>query len=438
MKSSRNGVLWSLAALLLVAAGLWIARGGEWVEVDVPSLPRGEAARDDLYAAKKLARQLGATVTAPKSFERLPPEGATLVLSSTRWNMFPGRAAALGAWVERGGRLVVFQSAFVERDNAPPWMPIRAVAAPHPPDQEAQPARRTPMGDPVPVEGTATAPADGRGVPGLIAGLVAPPCAVYHEPDDADAPAFGRARGLRVCGHAPWRLTSDEDSAWQLDAADGSVVLRVPVGLGSVASSAIDGAFDNVALLRDDGALAFAALLQLHAGDEVWFVDDERRARFLALLWEAGWPALLLGAAATLLALWRAGVRFGPLIAEVPRARRSVGEQIRRTAAFVAAGGGGALHRAAARALEEQARRSVPHYAALVTVSERSAAVARTIGGDAAALAAAMAPPTAASRRPALAAAIAVLEHARRALLPPSRAASVPNRIQPEAAHEHP
>ena len=424
MRPSRNAVLWSLGALLLVAAVVWFARGGEWVDIDVPSLPRGEAARDDLYAAKKLARQLGAAVTAPKSFEKLPPEGATLVLSSTRWNMFPGRAAALGEWVGRGGRLVVFQSAFIERDDAPPWMPIRAIAAPKPPGQGAEPARRTPMGDAAGEDGPASAPADARGLPGFVAGRIAAPCATYREPDDVEAPAFGRARSLRVCGHAPRRLTSDEDAAWQLDADDGSVALRVPVGRGSVASTAIDGAFDNAALLRNDGALAFAALLQLHAGDEVWFVDDERRARFLVLLWQTGWPALLLGAAATLLALWRAGIRFGPLIAEVPRARRSVGEQVRRTAAFVAGGGGGALHRAAARALEEQARRSVPHYASLLTVSERSAAVARTIGGDAAALAAAMAPPTAALRRPALAAAIAVLEHARRALLPPRHIAS--------------
>lgn len=424
MRPSINVVLWGAGAALLVAAGVWIASGGEWVEVDVPSPPRGEAARDGLYAAKKLARQLGARVTAPKSFERLPPDGATLVLSSTRWNMFPGRAAALGEWVERGGRLIVFQSAFVERDDAPPWMPIHAAAVPKPPGQGAEPGHRSPMGRPADDERPASAPAGAHGLPDLIAGLVAAPCATYREPDDIEAPAFGRARSLRVCGHAPWRLTSDEDSTWQLDADSGSVAMRVPVGEGSVASSAIDGAFDNAALLREDGALAFAALLQLHAGDEVWFVDDERRARFLALLWQAGWPALLLGAAAILLALWRSGMRFGPLVAEVPRARRSVGEQVRRTAAFIAGGGGIALHRAAARALEEQARRSVPHYAALVSVSERSAAVARTIGGDAAALAAAMVPPTAALRRPALAAAIAVLEHARRALLPPRPSAS--------------
>jgi hypothetical protein len=131
----------------------------------------------------------------------------------------------------------------------------------------------------------------------------------------------------------------------------------------------------------------------------------------------------LLGLAALALALWRDGPRFGPLVVEPGAARRSIGEQIRRTAAFVATGGGEALHRAALRALEAAAARTIPDFASLLVLSERASAIAARSGGDAAVLAAAMQTP---KRRHALAGAIAEMERARRALLPEARTARFP------------
>jgi sensor domain CHASE-containing protein len=59
---SRTG--WLVSALmtaLLAALIAWFMGAVEWVDVDVPRLPRGEAARDRFYVAKQLARQLGAS-----------------------------------------------------------------------------------------------------------------------------------------------------------------------------------------------------------------------------------------------------------------------------------------------------------------------------------------------------------------------------------------
>jgi hypothetical protein len=161
-------------------------------------------------------------------------------------------------------------------------------------------------------------------------------------------------------------------------------------------------------------------MLQPRPGEPIWFFDEETRARFLAVLWDNGAAALLLAAAAIALLLWRGGTRFGPLLADAPPARRSIGEQVRRTAAFIAAGGGAALHRASVRALEEEARRSLPGYTGLVGARERSEAIAQRTKTDPAALAAAMSLPARADRHR-LAAAIARLERARRALLPGRR-----------------
>src|SRR6185503_10625564 len=105
--------------------------------------------------------------------------------------------------------------------------------------------------------------------------------------------------------------------------------------------------------------------------------------------------------------LWRGGVRFGPLAAPAPTARRSLAEQIRGTGRFALHHGGSeALHAASVRALDEAARRRVAGYAALP-------AKART---DADALAAAVYNPRA--RRPHdVRNTIALLETARRRLI---------------------
>ena len=87
-------VRWLVRALVLalvVALAAWIERSIEWVDVPVADPAKGEAARDPLYAAKRLARRLGAEVTTIRNFEQLPPPATTLVIASHRWAMFPGR-----------------------------------------------------------------------------------------------------------------------------------------------------------------------------------------------------------------------------------------------------------------------------------------------------------------------------------------------------------
>jgi hypothetical protein len=398
MKLTMTPSRWlTLAGLALTAVlGVWLARSIEWVDVEQMRPPGKEAARDRFYAAKSLVRRLGGHVSAPLGLDVLPPPGATLLLSSSHWDMFPGRDAALRHWVESGGHLVIAEMPFFREQFVPEWVPLRNV-------QDAAEA--------------AAAASAAAASPGLVARGRAERCRLLSEPD-AVRPAFGLARSFRVCGFAATRLEHSVAPRWSIDDRNGTRMARVGVGRGSVTASTMRGSFANSGIVDDDGALAFVAALDLHAGDEVWFVDDETRRPLLSALASAGLPAVLLAAAALLLALWRAVPRFGPIAAEPAAARRSIGEQIRRTAAFIAAGDGLALHRASLLALEGAAGRAIADFAKLPTLSARAEAITALAGGDAAALAAAMRPP---NRRRALAAAIAELERARRSLLPDTR-----------------
>ena len=399
-------VMTALVAAIIAALIAWFMRSIEWVETDVPTPARGEAARDRFYVAKQLARRLGASVTTVHDLERMPPVGATLLIGSRRWSMFPGREAALRRWVDAGGRLVVLQSAWSAEGETPRWVPMRSA-----------PLRRD--GPAAPASAAAAAASAPRDIEAFLALLAkGAPCDDFVEPEGID-PAFGAARHYRLCGQQI-RVLHAAAPTWLLRSSEGAVAARVGYGRGDITANALDGSFDNRALVRDDGALAFAAMLQLREGDTVWFFDEETRARFLSLLWDRGAPALLLAGAAIMLLLWRSGTRFGPLLADTARARRSVGEQVRRTAAFIAAGGGAALHRASVRALEEEARRSIAGYATLLGARERAEAIARSTREDAASLGAAMSPLQRPDRHR-LATAIARLERARRALLPDRR-----------------
>jgi len=399
-------VMTALIAAIIAASIAWFMRSIEWIETDVPTPARGEAARDRFYVAKQLARRLGASVTTVHDLERLPPVGATLLIGSRRWSMFPGREAALRRWVDAGGRLVVLQSAWSAEGETPRWVPMRSA-----------PLRRD--GPAAPASAAAAAASAPRDIDAFLALLAkGAPCDDFVEPEGID-PAFGAARHYRLCGQQI-RVLHAAAPTWLLRSSEGAVAARVGYGRGDITANALEGSFDNRALVRDDGALAFAAMLQLREGDTVWFFDEETRARFLSLLWDRGAPALLLAGAAIMLLLWRSGTRFGPLLADTARARRSVGEQVRRTAAFIAAGGGAALHRASVRALEEEARRSIAGYATLLGARERAEAIARSTREDAASLGAAMSPLQRPDRHR-LATAIARLERARRALLPDRR-----------------
>jgi hypothetical protein len=422
----------ALVAALVVVLALWIQRSIEWVDVPVPVPPQGEAARDPFYAAKRLAERLGASVTTVRNFDQLPPPGATLILASPRWAMFPGREQALERWVRAGGHLVALQRAWSADAQAPAWVQIKSSTPP-------RNANNSRSESPAP-DGAASTPSAVVAPPAAaasdalagIARMIAPPCARYAEPDASEG-AFGAPRSYGVCGW-PSRVLRTAAPRWQLVGANGTVAVRVAVGAGDVTSNAIEGSFNNHALLRDDGALAFAAMLQLAPNDRVWFLVDEARAPLMALLWRHGAPAIALALAALGLALWRSGARFGPRLLDAPLARRSIGEQVRRTAAFVAGGGGAALHAASVRALDDEARRSIANYAGLLARSDRSDAIARKTGDDPAALAAAMAPQPRAGRKR-IAAAIHRLERARRVLVagghrishrPASRDASPP------------
>jgi len=431
---NRRALFPALVAALVLALVAWVIVHTRWEEVEVDDPARGAAATDETYALRRVLAGAGATLELRTSMEPLPPARGTLLLESSLWDIFPERDARLKTWVEQGGHLVVLGR--FGRGDLLRWVPL-AFGKPHAPATHKPGAGAAPVVRAEAASAPAGADEDGdEDVP--VVGKQLPrmnereerlarriferhgaghDCADFQE---TGAPAYEPGRVLRGCTpagavHALIRVAP----TWRLDGPRGTLALRVPVGRGDVTGVAPNLAIANRDLLQGDNALIAAAVLQATPGRAVWIVEDEAREPLVAWLWHEARTPALLALAAIALALWRLMVRFGPREAVPPRARRSMGEQVRGTGRFIAGSDTRALHAATRQAFETVARRRVEGWADLDDATRIDA------------LAASLPPPQALDRAalrasmnigggatPAqVVAAIAVLEQARRALL---------------------
>ena len=429
-----------VAALVLVLLG-WLILHTRWEEVEVDDPARGAAAADEVYSLRQVLAGAGATLTVRTSLEPLPPADATLLLESGLWDIFPERDARLKAWVENGGHLVVLgqfgrgellrwaplafapQQPVKRKLGAKPASPDAAHAA-HAEAASAPSAAGENGDEDVPVVGKQLPRMDER-QERLARRFLDPKgpghaCTDFRETVAAVSPAYEPGRVLRGCTAAgAVHALNRAVPTWQLEGPRGTLALRVPVGRGDVTGVAPALVIGNRELLQEDNGLIAAAVLQAQPGRAVWIVEDEAREPLLAWMWHEARTPSLLTLAAIALALWRLMVRFGPGEAQAPRARRSMGEQVRGTGHFIAGSDPRALHAATRQGFEAVARRRVEGWAELddsARIEALAASMPHPQAFAPASLQASMNIGGGATPAQVIAA-IAVLEQARRALL---------------------
>jgi len=448
----------SVWARRLIVAAIVLAIGAllheiRWEEVEVVDEAHGKAATDPYYSLRHVLQGAGATFESRTSLEPLPPAGATLLLESDLWNIFPEREARLRAWVEAGGHLVLRSPHSYGGDAELHWVPLTSVEPRRraKPDAPAASAASAASADDDADDDEQDAPSGhepGRaGEPGrrlsprqveqqrqraeriarIIGKATRHDCALFTETDATTQPAYEPGRALRGCTPAGTLRPLDHVvPTWMLKSASGTLAMRVPVGRGDVTGVAPWLPTGNRQLLEGDNALITAAVLQARPGRAVWIVEEESREPLLGWLWHEARTPFLLALAAVALSLWRLMARFGPREAVPPQARRSMGEQLRGTGQFIAGTDAAALHAATRKAFEDAARPRVEAWAERDD-ADRIAGLAQSLGPshsvDAAALLAALHIGIGATRAQILAA-TAVLEQARRAILRASAARS--------------
>jgi len=392
----RDWIPTLIVAMALVLLLVWIANHTYWQEVPVPMPLKGEAATNPFYTAQRLAESLGAHTEWRHEVLTSPGLDTVIVVSSWNWNLFPDRRARLEGWVRAGGRLVLDQTV-LSSAQLQEWVGI----------SQAYVEKAT---------GHASGEANGSRATHDDAEdedddeKCASVAVTASDPSELHPKSYYEYCGLRGQGH----LMIHRKTLWALHDATGVRAARVRIGRGTVTAFTARP-FGNRELLQADHAALFVDGTQLRRGDEVIFLSEGKGASLLQLVWDHGAPAVVFALALLGLALWRAGVRFGPLAAIPDPARRSLAEQIRGTGQFtVRFGGGRALHAAAVRALAEAADRHVVQYSRLSS-DERIATLARLTGLRGEELSQAL--HYAGPRRPAeLRSAVTLLELARRAV----------------------
>ncbi|WP_431046259.1 DUF4350 domain-containing protein [Roseateles sp. L2-2] len=378
---TRERLFLLLAAVALVLGGWWLSANTEWVDENVTRPATGEARSNPVYAFEQIMRRLGVKAEHFEQLDRMPPEGARLVLMSSNWDLVPERAGQIKAWVERGGHLVLLQGADWDETRLESWVPIFAVDVSEKLKREALAAR-------------AAAAAASAAEPKPVAPARAASTGSDDDDEDDDSdrdeadsepPVFGDIDSLDLCyrftngkrlklkpGHqALWTLTQD---------LHGHQLIRAAHGKGSVTVlDANPAVFQNLAPFSCDTSLLLAATVQAEPGATVWIFLNEKREALTPWLWHSGWIAIVLGMLALAAWLWRAAVRFGPRLAPPPRLRRSISEQVRGMGAYLHRHGHDALLAAQQRALEEAATRRLRGYARL-PMADRVHAVATATG----------------------------------------------------------
>lgn len=385
----RDRLLWIVAALVLVAAGWWLSANTEWVEEDVPRPARGEARDNPVYAFEQIMRKLGMQAEHHEQLDRMPPEGARLVLLSPNWDLVPERAEQMRAWVERGGHLVLLQGAEWDDTRLESWVPVFAVDITEKLRRQRErklelerqrergraPEHVGPVGSPTTAD--AASAADGTGKDDDD-----------EDRDDAisDPPVFGEYDALDLCyqfgGGKRLKIKPghQDQATWTLTQEHGQQLIRVNQGRGTVTVlNAAPKVFQDRAPFGCEISLLLAASVQAERGATVWLYLNEKREALTPWLWQRGWIAIVLGLLALAAALWRAAVRFGPRLAPPPRLRRSISEQVRGMGAYLHRHGRDALLAAQQRALDEAAAKQLRGYGRL-PLMERAAAVSAATG----------------------------------------------------------
>jgi hypothetical protein len=377
-----------IVVVVLLAFFGWIASNMRFTEVKMPMPLKGEAARNPFYAAIKLSEQLGAEAAWERVFTA-PADDSVIVVSDWNWTLSRARRERIERWVEGGGRLVIDQTLIGGLNEFERWSGIG----------ELEPVKKD---------------QDDEEEESALAER-------FFPKDCTSLLEDGTQRTIEVCDVNNARsLTSTRKVLWALRAGDRIQALRTAVGRGSV--TVINASpFRFRDFFLGDHPLLFVRATQLHRGDVLLFLTEEQHASLITLVWRFGSSVVLLMFAVIALALWRATARFGPLVAPLEAARRSLAEQIRGTGQFALRfGGGQSLHAATVRALRDAAIRRVPAYDRLSS-EERVAAVANASGVTREELAPALNFSGSRSSHE-LRQAIAVLETARRRLMRNKRA----------------
>ena len=257
---------------------------------------QGEAAANRYLAAQRLLERMGLEVRSLKLGEltALPPSTGTLILPTERVTLSRARAGRLKRWVDQGGHLIVVTWTLWDEENR----------------------REDPLLDPLGFR-------------------------QYAQLEDVEsalalASVPGREQPLAVMHDPRFRFEdSDGRATWSIGDVNGRHLLQTPVLRGTLTALTDDFFLTNYTIAEHDHAELVYRLARTDGRTgPVWIVFAEEWPGPWQLLWANGWAVVVALAFLVCAWIWMRSRRFGPLLPDPPRDRRSLMEHIEASGRF--------------------------------------------------------------------------------------------------------
>ncbi|MEW8506345.1 MAG: DUF4350 domain-containing protein [Candidatus Thiodiazotropha sp.] len=293
--TSNRAALVVLALLLLLVGALfsvWFVNNFEYVAEQVRGNMGVEARRNPLLAAERYLSRLGLSAQSQSGRQYLtqpPPQPGMLLVRDLGPPVAQPRLAALLAWVERGGALVVTPGHTVEEGGEHPLLRQFAVSIESEEFLEEE--------EPAPLT---------------------LPWSEHSLQVDFDT--------------SRWFSVDNEGSYWAAPDQHYPHLLRFPWGEGSVTFLSDNDFLSNGRIGEKDHALLLAHLAM--DADRAWLLYNSQMPSLLSYLWRHA-PYLMISLAFVgLLAIWRLQRSSGPLISPSVTKQRDLLEHLQASADF--------------------------------------------------------------------------------------------------------
>lgn len=299
---SRNGqiLLFILLLLLSLSGGYWFYNNFTWVEETKDVGFQGEAKSNNLLAAEFFLRKMGVPVqqiSALTAFRDLPSAKHTILITTQRETINTQLSDRLLAWVRSGGHLIVLARYLSDAneyqdDLLSRWQIFLS----------ADNDNGEKKGD-------------------------------KHQQQKSE-PLSLVLDSTRVQVQFPQKLTlksavDDINVSWQIQRKGAYYLLQLPLEQGMITVLSSMSIFYNQSIADYDHARLLHYLVQQQDGNEgVWLIRIDDMPPLWQWLWHNAWYVMLPLIVLLFFWLWRAPLRFGRLLNDVPPHRRSLLEHI--------------------------------------------------------------------------------------------------------------
>lgn len=315
MKISRATIVTIVVLVVLTAGGVWTLNYLAWKEVTTRTGYGPEALRNPLLAAERLINKMGGKAQSVTRLEGLPPTDGTLIVNTYRRLFTESFSQSLLAWVEQGGRLVVYAPWMYTDQRAPrdhllDALRVRKYGA------DAKDVKRIRR-------------ADAMGGFGKGASSRKPDdCPEIEEDGDEMRLADSQRDSLKVCFEGWTVLSTDAETSWRALLKDKVQALALQRGKGEVIVFADTDFMENFSIGDADHADFLLSAIRFEPGQTVWLVASDEVAGLWDRVMKHGWTALVALVLAIALWLWRSSLTAGPLAPPATVARRSIREHV--------------------------------------------------------------------------------------------------------------